>query len=135
VGVFCYKTEKHIFDNLIMKVLQPVQTEQTLLIVPRQYVEANDLQIVLTEDGSKKSETLTGITSTISGNYLSIAVSSAILTEGSMYFLELTQGGTLLYRDKVYCTTQTDTSVKHTLNTNEYDQYQAFPEDQQYITL
>src|SRR6056300_626842 len=100
VGVFCYKTEKHIFDYLIMKVLQPVQTEQTLLIVPRQYVEANDLQIVLTEDGSKKSETLTGITSTISGNYLSIAVTSAILTEGSMYFLELTQGGTLLYRDK-----------------------------------
>lgn len=118
-----------------MKVLQPVETEQTLLIVPRQYVEASDLQLVLTKDGTRESETLTDITSTIDGNYLSIAVTSAILTEGSTYFFELTQGDTLLYRDKVYCTTQTDKDVKHTLNTNEYEQHATMPTGQQYITL
>ena len=118
-----------------MKVLQPIETEQTLLIVPRQYVEANDLQMVLIKDGTRETETLTGLTSVVDGNYLSIAVAFAILSEGGLYSLELTQGDTLIYRDKVYCTAQTDNKIKHTLTENEYDQNQAFPTGQQYITL
>lgn len=116
-----------------MIVLQPITTAQTISIVPRQYVEDNDLQLVITQDGTKKSQTLTGLTSTIVGNYINISITSNILTEGKLYAVELTQGSTLLFRDKIYCTSQTDKDVAHTLNTDKYDQHQAYPTGQQYI--
>lgn len=116
-----------------MIVLQPITTAQTISIVPRQYVEANNLQLVITQDGTKKSQTLTGLTSTIVGNYIQTSITSNILTEGKLYAIELTQGSTLLFRDKIYCTSQTDKDVAHTLNTDQYDQHQAYPTGQQYI--
>jgi hypothetical protein len=135
MGVFYYETISDLFDYLIMKVLRPIATEQTLLLVPREYLEASDLQIVLTKDGTQESETLTGVVSTTFGNYISVTVSFSILVEGDTYFLEMTQGSKLLYRDKVFCTAQADKSVLHTLNENQYDQHESYPADQQYITL
>lgn len=116
-----------------MIVLQPITTEQTISIVPRQYVEADDLKLVITQDGTKKSQTLTGLTSVIVGNYIEIDITSNILKEGNLYFVELTQGSTLLFRDKIYCTSQTSKDVVHTLNTDKYEEYQSSPSGQKYI--
>mgnify|MGYP006943314289 CR=1 FL=1 len=132
-GGFSFKTKPTANDYLSMIVLQPITTEQTITIVPRQYVEASNLQLVITEDGTRKTQTLTNLTSDIVGNYIEIDITSNILTEGNLYFVELTQGSTLLFRDKIYCTSQTDKDVAHTLNTDKYEEYQSSPSGQKYI--
>lgn len=116
-----------------MKVLQPNSDPQTIKIVPRQYIEASDLVLTITQDGTSKSEVLSDLTSVINGNYIDIEIASTILTEGELYFIELTQGSTLLYRDKAFCTSQINKAVDHTLNTNQYTEYEAYPTGQQYI--
>lgn len=116
-----------------MKVLQPNSDPQTIQIVPRQYIEASDLVLTITQDGTSKSEVLSSLTSVINGNYIDIEIASTILTEGELYFIELTQGSTLFYRDKAFCTSQTNKAVDHTLNTNQYTEYEAYPTGQQYI--
>ncbi len=116
-----------------MKVLQPISEPQTIKIVPRQYIEANDLVLTITQDGTSKSEVLSNLVSVINGNYIDIEITSTILIEGELYFIELTQGSTLLYRDKAFCTSQTNKAVDHTLNANQYEENNAYPTGQQYI--
>jgi hypothetical protein len=118
-----------------MKVLLPSTDSQTLKIVPREYVEASNLTMVVTEDGTRKTETLSSLTSTVDGNYISIPCTFSILSEGKLYSLELKQGSDLLFRDKIYCTAQTDRTQKQTLNTNKYIEHSAEPSGQKYITI
>ena len=106
-----------------MKVLLPSTNSQTLKIIPRSYVEAGDLTLVIKEDGTGKTETLTNLTSTIDGNYISIPCTFSILSEGSLYFMELKQGSSLLFRDKVYVTSQTDRKQKQTINSGKYTEH------------
>ena len=118
-----------------MKVLLPSTDEQIIKIIPRTYVEASDLTLVITRDGTGETETLTSLTSTIDGNYISIPCTFSILSEGSIYFMELKQGSALLFRDKVYVTAQTDRTQKHTLNTGKYTEHSAAPTGEKYITI
>jgi len=53
-----------------MIVLQPITTSQTLRFVPRSYKEDSLVQLVITEDGTRKTETLTGLTATYNGNFI-----------------------------------------------------------------
>jgi len=115
--------------------LLPTTDTQTLSIIPREYIEASDLALVIKEDGTKKTETLTGLTSVVNGNFLDIDCDFTILSEDSAYSMEVKQGDTLLYRDKIYCTAKTDTTISHTLNTDQYNQYDSETEDQQYIII
>ena len=62
-----------------MKVLLPSTNSQILKIVPRSYVEASDLTLVIKEDGTGKTETLTNLTSTIDGNYISIPCTLSLI--------------------------------------------------------
>ena len=97
--------------------LLPNTNSQTLSIIPRAYTAASDLTLKIVEDGTKKNETLTSLTSTVNGNFLDIPCTFSILSDDSVYSIEVKQGSTLLYRDKVYVTSKTDTTVSHTLNT------------------
>jgi len=115
--------------------LLPNTDPQTLSIIPREYIEASDLQLVIKEDGTKKNETLTDLTSIINGNFLDIECTFSILTDESSYSIELKQDSTLLYRDKIYCTSQTNDTVSHTLNTGDYEQFDSETEEQQYIII
>ena len=115
--------------------LLPNTNAQTLSIIPRQYTVASDLQLVIKEDGTEKKETLSSLTSVLSGNFLNIDCTFSILSEDSSYSIEVKQGTTLLYRDKVYCTSKTDTTISHTLNTSEYNNYDSDAAGQQYIII
>ena len=115
--------------------LLPNTDPQTISIIPREYIEASNLQLVIKEDGTKKTQTLSNLTSTINGNFLDIQCTFSILSEDSSYSIELKQGVTLLYRDKVYCTSKTNNTISHTLNTNEYEPYDSEVEGQQYIII
>ncbi len=115
--------------------LLPNTDAQTISIVPREYTEASDLELSIREDGTRKKELLTGLTSTTNGNFLDIECTFSILSEDSSYSIEIKQGDTLLYRDKVYCTSKTDTTISHTLNTDKYNQHDSETEEQQYIII
>ena len=49
--------------------LLPNTNAQTLSIIPRQYTVASDLQLVIKEDGTEKTETLSSLTSVVNGNF------------------------------------------------------------------
>lgn len=115
--------------------LLPNTNAQTVSIIPREYTEASDLELVIREDGTRKLETLTALTSAINGNFLDIDCAFSVLSEDSTYSIEIKQGDTLLYRDKVYCTSKTDTTISHTLNTDGYNQHDSETEEQQYIII
>jgi len=118
-----------------MIALLPVTSSQTIRIVPRSYKADSTVQLTITEDGTRKTQTLTGLTSTINGNFIDIPCSFSILSEGKVYLLELTRSNNLLFRTKAYCTAQTNRTIPHTLNTNEYTEHSADAAGQKYITI
>jgi len=115
--------------------LLPNTDSQTISIIPREYIEASDLELVIREDGTEKTESLEALTSVVNGNFLDIDCTFSILSEDSSYSIEVKQGETLLYRDKVYCTSKIDTTISHTLNTDEYNNYDSDAAGQQYIII
>jgi hypothetical protein len=115
--------------------LLPNTDAQILSIIPREYTEASDLELVIMEDGTRKTETLENLTSVINGNFLDIECTFSILSEDSSYSIEVKQEDVLLYRDKIYCTSQIDDTVSHTLNTDQYNQHDSETEEQQYIII
>ena len=62
--------------------LSPTTSSQTISIIPRAYTVASDLSMVIIEDGTRKTQTITDITSSLSsdGNYLQMSVAFSILT-------------------------------------------------------
>ena len=98
--------------------LLPTTDTQTLNFIPREYIEAGDIYVVIREDGTGKVESIYNLTSTISGNFLQLNCQFTALTAENSYFLEVKQNNTLIYRDKIYCTSQTSSQVSHTLNQN-----------------
>ena len=118
--------------------LSPTTSSQTISIIPRAYTVASDLSMVIVEDGTRKTQTINSITSSLSsnGNFLQMSIAFSILTAENSYSFELKQGTTLLYRGKAYCTSQTDNTIDHTLNANKYNNYVGTDtDDQKYIIL
>ena len=118
--------------------LSPTANAQSVSIIPRLYTVASNLSMVIVEDGTRETQTINNITSTLStnGNFLQMSIAFTILTAESSYSFELKQGTTLLYRGKAYCTSQTDNTIDHTLNTNKYNNYVGTDtDDQKYIIL
>ena len=118
--------------------LSPTASSQSISIIPRVYTVASDLSMVIVEDGTRKTQTINDITSSLSsnGNFLQMSIEFSILTAENSYSFELKQGNTLLYRGKAYCTSQTDNTTDHTLNSNKYNQYVGTDtDDQKYIII
>jgi len=121
-----------------MTTLLPNTNAQTISIIPRSYVVASDLTLAIKQDGTRKNETLTSLTSALSsnGNFLDISCTFSILAEDGNYSFEIKQGSTLLYRGKAYATSQVDYTESHTLNSGKYDQYVGDDTDEQkYIII
>ena len=76
--------------------LSPTTSSQTVSIIPRVYTVASDLSMVVIEDGTRKTQTITGITSALSanGNFLDMSIAFSILTAENSYSFELKQGNT-----------------------------------------
>jgi hypothetical protein len=103
--------------------LLPSTDTQTISFIPREYVLASDLSVVIKEDGTRKVESIYDLTSTRNGNFLEVECPFSILSADISYSLEIKQNDTLLYRDKIYCTAQVDRTISHTLNANLYNSY------------
>lgn len=143
-----------------MLILQPTAGEKTITIAPRsEYynsVEARALNdggifensncfslfsgknhsITLRRDGDGKEEIITGVYVSGITNFTQIKFSPTILQEDSTYYIEIIDDGKLLYRDKIYVTSQTSSQMlveKHSIGNNTI--YKPFSEsdDNTYI--
>lgn len=136
---FISKTENTTISYLNMIKLLPNTLEQTITIVPRTFPtvggDFTNVQLVITEDGTGITETITSLTASVSdanSNYVTIPITFSILNDENAYFLEFTRAGELWFRDKAYATTQTDKTINHTLNTNKYTQHNV---SEEYVIL
>lgn len=132
-----------------MKIVQPITSEQEILIIPREGLDLsnldferrvksengtiessscflpvlavyNDVTMVIRKDGQNITETLNNLNVTELSNYFKVPFSSTILEEGFGYSITLTKGGSLFYRDKFYVTSQADFTTKHKQSQNKY---------------
>jgi hypothetical protein len=120
--------------------LLPDTEAQIIAVVPREFPTQEsafeNVTLVITEDGTNISETIEDIVAEVpddNSNYVYMDIAFSILREGYGYYLEFTKDGELWFRDKAYATAQIDKTVKHTLNTDEYEEYSSTTSD--YIIL
>ena len=121
--------------------LLPSTDAQTVAVIPREFptvaASFTNVSLIITEDGTNNSETITDIEATIpdsNSNFVYMDIAFSILSEENAYYLEFTRGGSLFYRDKAYVTSQTDDEIVHTINTNKYNEYVGNGDDE-YIVL
>jgi hypothetical protein len=131
-----------------MHILKPIGTEQTITIVPRSFVYSSEdlalyyirvegdggtleataclqaalnvldgLTVYLTNEDTNTTATISP-TVTESNGYMSLAYVYTV-SEGTFYTIKVTLGSTVIYRGRVFCTTQTDLK-QYTVNENQY---------------
>jgi len=116
-----------------MIILQPNTSNQTISIMPRVDLStAITVSIRLRRDGDGLSENITPLATSSNGNFTDLDISSTILSEGSTYFMEIEADDNLAYRDKIFCTSQNDYSIKHVVAQTNYTPYSS-TDDNTYI--
>ena len=116
-----------------MIILQPNTSNQTISIMPRVDLStAITVSIRLRRDVDGLSESITSPAITSNGNFTDLDISSTILSEGSTYFMEIEADDNLAYRDKIFCTSQNDYSIKHVVSQTNYTPYSS-TDDNTYI--
>lgn len=84
----------------------------------------NEIDVYIRQDGSKLEESITDVYAEQNVNYLDLTFASTILEEGETYFIQVTSSDNqLIYRGKIYATSQTDYTTKHTIANSNYTQY------------
>ncbi len=131
-----------------MKIMTTSATGQTLKVIPRLFNSVNN--IVVRDNSTNKSYTYTNINTSFSvNNYMSIinqgsgyvdSDSNTILKEGRFYDLTVYGANTtLLYKDKIFVTTQTINQANndyYDINNSEYTtDSQAAMNDNDYIII
>lgn len=117
--------------------LLPITTAQTISIIPRDYSSLSGVNMIIVEDGTWDTEQIESLTGVLSdnGNFVVFQPSFSILKNENTYTITLTNSdGDLLYRDKIYCSDQTNDEAVHTLNNGLYESFQG-DTDNKYIVL
>ena len=137
-----------------MHILQPVSTAQTITIIPRDYVfSSEDLDLyferVLLDGGTLEAQSCvrqdlsdldgvnlyltnenTNTTATInptiteSQGYMSLSAEFSLVS-GTFYSMKVFKGSNLIYRDRVFVTSQTEYD-KFTVNQNVYTEETSY---------
>ena len=116
--------------------LLPTTSAQVVSIIPRDFADLTDIDLVITQDGTGTTQTLSNLSASLSsnGNFVQVSIASNILVEENAYYLEFTKGGNIWFRDKAYVTTQVDKDIVHTINEDQYEFF-AGDSDNKYIVL
>ena len=115
--------------------LLPSTDSQTIKILPRVVTAQTGLSLKIVEDGTNKSQTLTGLSSTVNGNFINVNCTFSILSDNSIFNIELFKGSTLYYRSKAYCTDSYSSTSEYTINDSQYTESDAGDSNQQYIMV
>jgi len=112
-----------------MKILSTSASAQTIKVIPREYVTSATLK--LTDDTTNTSVSYS-VSPTTDRNYLSISQALS-LKEGRFYDMLITKtDGTVIYKDKVFCTAQTVAQADndyYTINKDVYTTDTSFDND------
>lgn len=116
-----------------MKHLLPIDTEQTISIIPREYT--TDVTIILRDDSSNIETTLVP-TSNISNDYLELSAVFS-LKEGRFYDLKVikTTNSNIIYRDKIFCTAQSTNQSSNEYYSVNKDEYKSKSGNNDFIIL
>jgi hypothetical protein len=120
-----------------MIILQPIDTVQAISILPREALaDFSEFTVKLEEDGTHIESSYSGLSFSLNGEYTDISLPAiTTFTEGTMYFLEISgvknSETKLIYRDKIYITSQLDFEKKHTVTSGRYTQ--ELDSDNRYI--
>lgn len=82
--------------------------------------QEDSVSIHIRKDGEGIEETVVSESATIVGNFFELSFSSTILTEGETYSFKVLSGNSIIYKDKIYATSQTDFTTKHKQSQNIY---------------
>lgn len=119
-----------------MIVLAPVTTEQEFNILPREPSILTDLTLVITEEGSKTSETISSLTAFENKDMICIATSFTILKENNLYKIAITDvDGNNWWRGKARCTAATDFKLKYDNNSIADTDFITLTDDETFTTL
>lgn len=97
-----------------MIVLTPSLTAQTFSFIPRD-TTYNVMQ--LTDDQTNVTQTVSILSST-AGDYVNTITALFTLVDGHFYNLVLKNGSTILFKDRIFCTSQN--LVTFSVNNGEY---------------
>ena len=119
-----------------MIILSPTTSAQEFTILPRDPELLSGHTLVITEEGSKTSQTITTAEYFEDGNKVCVSAAFTILNEDSLYKIVITdEDGNNWWRGKARCTAQTDYTVKHNNNSIANTNYITLADDETYITL
>lgn len=93
-----------------MKVIQPIDTEQNLVIRARE--NAATVTLVVTNELTKEENTYTGITTSYSNGWLTIPFTQDI-AEGDTFNMVVKNGTDVIHRTRAYATTKTPAEFKY----------------------
>ena len=86
-----------------MKILKESAIAQTLSIIPRSYVYL--INYVITDEQTNVAVTVSDFIPVFNNGYIEI-LNTFDLKENKFYKLDVYNGTTLIYRDKIFCTNQ-----------------------------
>ena len=113
-----------------MIILEESNSSQTFNFIPREYTSGTTYTIII-RDELKNTEAYNDTTTSFTAvDYYYSFSDTFSLKEDNTYTLEIKDGSTVVYRDKIYCTNQTVTS--YSINDSEYTERSS---DNEFIVL
>ena len=104
-----------------MHILQVSESSQSIVIIPRSFPESVTLQLI----DESKNTTATPSVSVSSANGFMTLTGTFSLTNNRYYGLKVFDGSTLIYRDRIFVTSQTEFD-KFTVNQNIYTEEESY---------
>ena len=104
-----------------MHILQVSESSQSIVIIPRSFPASVTLQLV----DESKNTTATPSVSVASSNGFMTLTGTFSLVNNRFYALKVLDGSTLIYRDRVFVTSQTEFD-KFTVNQNIYTEEESY---------
>ena len=104
-----------------MHILQVSESSQSIVIIPRSFPASVTLHLI---DESKNTTAMPSV-SVASANGFMTLTGTFSLTDSRYYGLKVFDGSTLIYRDRVFVTSQTEYD-KYTVNQNIYTEEESY---------
>jgi hypothetical protein len=111
-----------------MHILQVSASSQSIVIVPRSFPASVTLQLI---DESKNTAATPSVSVASADGFMTLTGTFS-LVDGRYYGLKVLDGSTLIYRDRVFVTSQTEYD-KYTVNQNVYTEETSY--DNEFILL
>ena len=118
-----------------MIILSPSSDIQEFNIIPRNRDSFNNLDLTITDESSKESESFEDIDAYDNGNYVAVSQAFTILKENRLYKISITKDGLNWWRGKARCTSQTNYNLKHSLNTISSNQFVVIQDNEDFTIL